>query len=782
MRVSSVSLAAFRVVMVLPIVGGLAFSGEAPAGGVTTLKNGAVEIEFATPGLSIRSIRFAKRPDLNLTPEPASQASLYEIKLRGPDGRVEEIRSLEATSVTTRPAADNAGPDRHVLEAAHPGAIDKILVHVALDESGFVDLRLEPGAPKPGWTISKVVFPRMETRGLLSATPEETFVGGETPHALGPGRGFPNGRYPLIPRVPLLYQYGPRGGVHLMILDPDLWVKAVGMTPRFADDGTTPSAITWSVGVEMAAGDAPPRYVARIGPIEESPYEAADVYRDWAASQPWCPPPLNQREDIAPWRLRGEPHYFLYQLGNGPDAAKKAAKVRTIQELEADRATSFTLPEIPEVMATLPKEIADLGGVVDLRGWEKWGLWMNPDWWPPSQGEPALRRAIEAIHRAGLHVTTDVQFNELSIHRPRDADGGFGEEGRRAIQARGFDVETVATMNEKGEIPWYGPAAYRSNHACPNIPAVFSDVTWTLNRMKEAGFDEVQFDGGGWLIEKPCWNPAHAHPRGPGHWQTTTEIDYFERASDAVQGARESAFGFMEEYYNELRLRSYAAVYARYSQDLLGSRASAVVENATDRRYPAPLPTMFSYIHHGRMIETGFFWSDGPIPFQAAVNVAMGSCAGPQPTPWLSLSKVLNEPWMKIFIAGTKARETFARKYLLLGQMLRPIEVEPTTPLMVDFRTADGRWTREELRAPAILQQAYRAPDGGVGWVLVNRSDERVECVLRGSPPPWFRELASSKALRRVTVDGAEPFQPSELRNLALAPFEVVLLERDPAP
>jgi len=765
MRVPSSFLTVSGVLTVFLGIAGLAASCAADESSKgARLKNGAIEIEFATPRLRIRSITFAKRPDLRLAAETALETPLYQFKLRGPNGRVEEIRSLDATSVVTRAAAAGEEPGRYVIEADHAGAIGKVSLHVALDESGFVDLRLEPGPSKPGWTISEVVFPSMDTRGLLSDNPEETLVGGETPHPLGPGAGFPRGRYPLSPRVPLLYQYGPRGGVYLMVLDPDLWVKTVGMTPRFAADGKTPDAITWSVGVELAAGDPPPRYAVRIGLIEESAYEAADVYRDWAERQPWCPPPLSERKDIASWRLRGGPHYFLYQAGNGPNAAEKAKRLRTIEELETEHATAFTLPEVPSVMATLPKQITELGGVVDLRGWEKWGLWMNPDWWPPSQGEPALRRAIEAIHQAGLHVTTDVQFNELSIHRPSEADGGFGEEGRRAIRARGFDVEDVATMNENGEVPWYGPAAYRSNHACPNVPAVFNDVAWTLSRMKDVGFDEAQFDGGGWLIEKPCWNPRHAHPRGPGFWQTATETDYYERMRNAIPGARESRFGFVEEYCNELRLHSYAAIYTRYAQDL--PRDTRAFEKLADRRLSAPLPTMFSYIYHDRMIESGFFWTNRATTFQAAAAMALGVCAGPQTTPWLSFSKSLNDPWMRVFIAGTKARETFARKYLLLGRMLRPIEVEPTTTIVLDLRGPDGKWSRGELQAPAVLQQAYRAPDGGIGWVLMNCVDQRVECVPQGPLPPWFRELSSSKAMRRVTIDGPRPFQPGDLATL----------------
>jgi hypothetical protein len=717
---------------------------------LVTLENDAVKIAFAEPRLRIRSVEFRKRPGLQLSPGLLPETPLYQIMLRGPGGRSEEVRSLDALSVAVRKQT----PRACVLEASHDGALGNVSVHVALDESGFVDMRLEPGRPADGWTISEVVFPQMVTRGRLSDEPKETFVGGEKPISLGAGGNFPRGTYPMNPRIPMLYQYGPRGGVYLMVLDPDQWVKTVEMSPQL-------DAIVWRYSVLLAAGDAPPRYIARLGPIEDNPYEAAELYRDWATRQPWCPPPLSERNDIASWRLLGVPHYFLY--------------LSATNETQQGR---IPLRDVPSLMQALPKQIAELGGVVDLRGWEKWGLWMNPDWWPPRQGDAALRQAIGAIHKAGLHVTTDVMFNELSIHRPKEDHGGFGEEGLRAIKGRGIVVADAARLNEKGEAPWTGPPAYRCQYACPNVPAVFHDVAWTLARMKEAGFEEAQFDGGGHSITQPCWNPKHPHAQGHGFWQTATATDYYDRVRNAVPGARESRFGFVEEYFNELRLHSYAAVYTRCEQELMRDGTTRALDRFADKRM-TPLPTMFSFVYHDRMIETGFFWAHGPTAYQSAASMALGVCAAPQTTPWLTFREELDKPWAKVFIAGTKARETFARKFLLLGQMLRPIRVEPWVALKVGLRdAATSRWKQEELQAPAIIQQAYRAPDGKIGWVLINQTDKSVTCVPQPPLPVWFSELSSAKALRKVTINGTQSFRPGDLRDVSLEPAEVVLLEQ----
>lgn len=748
-----------------------------------TLENDAVRIAFAEPRLCWRSIEYKQVPGLQLSPDPLAEAPLYQITLRGPDGRSEEVRATDALAVTAQAHGDQR-PCRWTLEAHHGGPLGEVAVHVELGESGVVDLRLEPGQPQAGWVISELVFPQIVTRGLLSDAPQGTFVGGDAPHSLGAGWNLPSGTYPVSVRIPLLYQSGPHGGVYLMVRDPDQWVKTLRMTPQLDAAEKTLASITWQVGVVVGAGDSLPRYTARVGPIRDTPYEAAEAYRDWVAGQAWCPPPLSERRDIAPWRLRGVPHYFYYQSqahsGAGSERSEQVP-ARTIEQLQRAGLNQLTLQDVPVVMAALPQEVRELGGAVDLRGWEKWGLWMNPDWWPPREGESALREAIAAIHQAGLHVTADIQFNQLSIHRAVDDHGGFGEEGLQAIEAQGMRVSDVAVMNDRGEVPWTGPPEYRSNLVCENVPAIFHHVVETLQHMQSAGFDAVQFDTGGWTIDRPCWNPKHLHPPGPGYWQTADSRGYYDRLREAVSGTHPTAFGYYEEYYNELRLHSYSAIYVRYAQELTqaGFTARQARERFIDNRI-TPQPDMCSFVYHGRVVESGFFWTAGPTEYQAAVNIAMGVCAGPQATPWLSFQAMLEDRWMKIFLAGTRARETFARPYLLLGQMLTPMPVEPSVGISVERREAGANApVRETYQVPAVVQQAYRAPDGKIGWILINHTNESVTCVPQAPQPPWFRQLAAAETIHRITVDGSHLLAPRELANITLAPAEVVLLEQN---
>jgi hypothetical protein len=132
-----------------------------------TLENRLVKIAFSEPRLRIRSIEFKKRPDLNLSPGIFPEVPLYQLKMTGPKGESEEIRSLDARSVKVERIGGRRG-NSYRLEAHHTGHLSKVWGYVTLDESGFVDMRLELGGISEGWFVSEILFPQMATVGLLS--------------------------------------------------------------------------------------------------------------------------------------------------------------------------------------------------------------------------------------------------------------------------------------------------------------------------------------------------------------------------------------------------------------------------------------------------------------------------------------------------------------------------------------------------------------------------------------------------------------------------------------
>ncbi len=587
------------------------------------LENYAVRIAFAEPRLRVRQILFKSRPSLALLPGPFPELPLYSIRLENMDGRVEEVRSLHALSVEVEQVA----PSSYLLSALHDRGVRSVRVRVTLSQTGHVDLSLTDVRMQPGWRVTEIMFPQIVTRGVLGKKPEDTFVGGERPISLVDGYRFRAVNYPTSSRVPLLYQYGTDGGIYLMVLDPEQRVKTLELQPLSKRIGAVPSSIAWRCDVKVGAGDAVPRQIVRIGPIEQSAYEAAEVYRDWAETQPWCPKPLTQRRDIGEWRLRGVPHYFIYLPESGPKLLTKPLREMTrkerVEHVKQNR-RPFRLKEVPDVMRELPREISELGGVVDLRGWEKWGLWMNPDWWPPRQGEDVLRKATEAIHQAGLNVTADVMFYNLNIQNAK-GKGGFGEDGMRALESLNMVPENVAMIDQQGNLVSGGAAQYRGNIVCPTATAPRQHAVRTLIQMKNAGFDDVQFDGGGMEITKPCFSRKHTHPRGYGCWQTEVAREYLDRVRDAIPEARQTGFGFLEEYFNEVRLHSYVAVYTRCEQ-MRNLRARAM---ALTRKRRTPLPSIFSFVYHGRMVETGFLVAMGRFPMRRRPTWPSASVPGP---------------------------------------------------------------------------------------------------------------------------------------------------------
>jgi hypothetical protein len=84
--------------------------------------------------------------------------------------------------------------------------------------------------------------------------------------------------------------------------------------------------------------------------------------------------------------------------------------------------------------------------------------------------------------------------------------------------------DDVAMKNERGEIPLLGAPPFTGSPVCPTVRSSFDHTASTLTKMKDAGFDDVQFDGGGYSIARPCWNRKHAHPQGYGYWQIAASV------------------------------------------------------------------------------------------------------------------------------------------------------------------------------------------------------------------------------------------------------------------
>lgn len=166
-------------------------------------------------------------------------------------------------------------------------------------------------------TVSLVEYPVVSGIGRLVGAPATHrllhpyatgFLVTDPLDLFGPGEGVPPAPYPEgfngCPAQLMAYYADGVGGFSFAVHDATGWVKwldvrkdAAGerLTSRFLHSATD---ATSGNGIELPYG-------VRLGALAEGTwYEAADAYRDWARTQPFCERgPLHARDDRARWLL-----------------------------------------------------------------------------------------------------------------------------------------------------------------------------------------------------------------------------------------------------------------------------------------------------------------------------------------------------------------------------------------------------------------------------------------------------------------------------------------------
>jgi hypothetical protein len=118
-----------------------------------------------------------------------------------------------------------------------------------------------------------------------------------------------------------------------------------------------------------------------------------------------------------------------------------------------------------------------------------------------------------------------------------------------------------------------------------------------------------------------------------------------------------------------------------------------------------------------------------------------------------------------------RAQRTFARDYVVYGQMQRP------TPLEVRHVQADGfRGEPWEVMIPCVYHGVWRASDGRIGTVLANWSDQDEEVILSLNDASGPVSFVTNDGITRLADEAA----PSAEVQVRVPARDVVLVEQHP--
>ena len=520
----------------------------------------------------------------------------------------------------------------------------------------------------------------------------------------------------------LLSYYDSGGGMYLGVHDALGCPKYLGPILLRRDECNDVLDFTPCHRIPEAPGNAfDPEYDTVLGCFQGDWQTAAAIYKAWAVGQQWCERKLSQRKDIPEWLKQGA--FFLcmrlrYQAGG-------EAFLGRVQGYVKSWGDALGIPT-----------------VAMMCGWEKWGEWTGPDYFPP-YGDERFRVMCDTMKRAGIRpFPFGLSGFKLPIRKK------IGKDWPQPELAIDYDNRQVyaSTYAEHAAIGPDGKALTDSEveswdglhaYACIGTKQAYAqihDASVTLVRdygVQMCQADQV-LDGG----TPECYSARHGHPLGKGRWQS-------ERLKEIYRATREDCkkldpdFVLSQEWPGELFLQCLDAYHSR---------------NYDQPRGVLGVP-LFSFLYHEYIPSFGGDWvsflgDNTSGVFTHASNFVYGNLpAGcPQTMRIMTRNIEIGEADERILTMAKNACAVFGRvqKYLVFGEMLAsPAIGVPDIPIRscgMEF----SEWRKRTLLMPAVLHCLWKSSDGSVAWALANISSEPQTFTLPalgGNPPQTYQYI-----------------------------------------
>lgn len=491
-------------------------------------------------------------------------------------------------------------------------------------------------------------------------------------------------------------------------------------------------------------------YAIGLGVVQGTWHAAADLYREWAVSQPWCERPLAQRQDVPDW------------LKEGP--LVHVCEVRTYDKNRVCSGSFY--PKLLEHCRQLRAKI-DGPVVAMLAGWENHRRWTAGDYFPIFDQAEA-ERTIALLRQEGFRP-----FFYLSglfhTFQNEGADAGSIPAAEKHIADYVVDQSTqkpkVFVLNESNP----GGAWKRQSYEfCVGTPAAKEFFLGVMDRTHALGVDVLQMDqttGGGGAV---CYAGNHGHEPGLGGYVSNGFFDLLQE---------------MRRHGKE-KNREFALLHEEPHEQLIsfvdGFHVREYHENFWYRARPGAVGIpLFDYLYHDYALGYGgdsaglSAGKDSRMVRVHAINLVTGRTPGI--AVWSSPQNVAQAHADQITMIRNHCRllRTPARDFLMLGRMLHPLEFDVPK---VSTEAIRGK-SRRTIEDPAVMTSSWQSPDGRIGHLFVNFTDTRqaLRVVLdTRNLPTWaaadiqvyrstgsgeFRSLGTSLRLPHELADELAPME-----------------------
>ncbi len=749
-------------------------------GDTVAIGNDRIELGFSLAENGALVSLVDKRSGYEFFRDASATGPLHRVALRDPETHeVEWLESSQAARIAWHGAEDDTGAALTLVTAGFPGREVEVVVTVRVEAGSPLSLwRMEMrkldretvyqltcpilsgvvrvGDPAPGEAI---VFP-VQGEGYLYRDPFPVrdrlpLCAGAGPESPDVGVGQLHGLYPGNIALQMAACYNDHAGLYLATHDAGQNVKSFAVAPLAGND-VVPAFAVSHFPSEIAGEDVRIEYDTVVGVFQGDWYDAADIYKAWATQQWWCEKKLWDR-DIPTWMRTG---FGVFQLSN-----------YHIPELKLNHAMSKIAEEVNALSAETGAPLLAL-----IFNWEGGGGWTGPvGFFPPREGEETFREAMRQLRAAGnrgfVYITGGCWYLKLPYYPPFDSWAEFEAEAR-PYAIKGID----------GEVPvgrWY--PGWEATRLCPECDYTRDLTASILLKCLDLGCTVVQIDNFPCGGSEACYDPSHGHPPGHGRWwseawgRLLAHVRREARAQDpdcamCTEGVSENFIPYLDLFDHRAANMEYFGHYARGMP--MGGET---------------IP-LFNYVYG---------------EYLGAYCAAMPECNRPEVLYWTRcLGKALaqgvvptggryfpeppgvNPVTIGFYRKVVRAAAEECWPYLMFGEMLRPPEIEtPTITASYCKFILDDRQhyvdphQRHEVQDWAVQHGAWRGPDGSIGHVFANVSEEPVSFEVELSD---YGLAAPAYDVQRITDGRREEWLQAvalpRRERLDLAPLSVTVV------
>lgn len=312
--------------------------------------------------------------------------------------------------------------------------------------------------------------------------------------------------YPGALSSQMMYYFDPAGGFYYAAHDGNGYKKSLetintGKGILFAQEYFL--AIEHKKDIEL-----PYAVVTGFG---DGKWEAgAGIYRDWAEQQSWCAKTLKQR-DTPEWLKKANLFInFGFALPDWDPSHKY-----------------FSSVDSADLAIKKYHDYFDIPVIACGWNWEKNGIWIGPDYFPPIHGEKHYSDIAERIKQRGDHLHLYTSGFRWGVKKPLS-------EKKEETRFTDYDgtADFMKYSSEMGVIDYKGELLLEKRYwahnyfLCPGSKSGSKLLESCFEHIYKWGVEGVDLDQDlGGAVEN-CFAANHGHPVGAGLWQYQAMRDF----------------------------------------------------------------------------------------------------------------------------------------------------------------------------------------------------------------------------------------------------------------